>query len=223
MKKLIKKHIKAIATVDESHKLLALLLLADLAFISIHCLFIAGILSGPSYSIEVDLGFAEIYQYIKEFWIIVLLLLLAIKERHFTYLLWSLLFVFLLLDDSFTIHEEYGEYLSNYFEFKPMFNLRAKDFGELVVSLFSGFILLTSIGVSLLFSDNLAKQTSKKLFFLLIMLAFFGVFVDMLHVALPLGKSILGLIEDGGEMIVISITVWYTFGIETSQENLSDI
>ena len=223
MKKLTKKYIKAIATIDESHKLLALLLLADLAFISIHCLFIAGILSGTAYSIEADLGFSEIYQYIKEFWIIVLLLLLAIKERHFTYLLWSLLFVYLLLDDSFLIHEEYGLYLSNYFEFKPMFNLRAKDFGELIVSLFSGFILLSSIGVSLLFSDNLAKRTSKTLFFLLIMLAFFGIFVDMLHVASPSGKSILGLIEDGGEMIVISITVWYTFGIETSQENLPDI
>ena len=218
MKKLIKKHIKAIATVDESHKLLALLLLADLAFISIHCLFILGILSGPSYSIERDLGFAEIYQYIKEFWTIVLLLFLAIKERHFTYLLWSLLFVYLLLDDSFTIHEEYGLYLSNYFEFKPMFYLRAIDFGELIVSFFSGFVLLTSIGVSLLFTDNYVKQTSKHLFFLLIMLAFFGIFVDMLHQVLPWAKKIMGLIEDGGEMIVISITVWYTFGIETSQD-----
>ena len=60
-------------------------------------------------------------------------------------------------------------------------------------------------------------------FFLLIILAFFGIFVDMFHVAFPWGKSILGLIEDGGEMIVISITVWYAFGIETSQENLPDI
>ena len=99
-----------------------------------------------------------------------------------------------------------------------MFYLRAIDFGELIVSFFSGFILLTSIGVSLLFTDNYVKQTSKHLFFLLIMLAFFGIFVDMLHEALPWAKTIMGLIEDGGEMIVISITVWYTFGIETSQD-----
>lgn len=216
---LIKKCLKAIVTINEANKLLVLLLMADLAFICIHCLFILGILSGPSFSISADFGFAEIYQYIKEFWIIVLLLFVFIKEKHLTYLLWSLLFLYLLIDDSFRIHEEYGLYLSNYFEFKPIFNLRARDFGEIIVSLFSGFILLTSIGVSLLFSDNLAKRISKTLLFLLIILAFFGIFVDIIHVVIPNFKSILGLIEDGGEMIVISIIVWYTYKTEANQGN----
>ena len=221
MNNYIKEYSKAVDTSNKPPRLLTLLLLADLAFISIHCLVIIGVISGPSYSIEADLGFAEIYQYIKEFWIVVLLLMLAFKKQHIIYLSWSLLFIYLLLDDCFQIHEIGGSLLAAYFDFKPMFRLRPQDFGELIVSSVFGFIFLTFIGASLFMSDNMAKRVSKNLFFLLIMLSFFGVFIDMLHIAIPWATSIWGLIEDGGEMIVISVILWYSFGIETEPTQTS--
>lgn len=208
-----------ISTDKMSTKLLKLLLLADLAFICIHCFYRFGILSNPLFSIEQDMAYPEIYQYIKEFWIVVLLLILANNRRHIIYLSWSLLFIYLLLDDSLAIHETFGEYLVKYFEFKPMFELRAQDYGELCVSMLFGLLLFTFIGVSYFFSDNLEKKISKHLFILIVLLAFFGVLVDMLHVAIHWRTTLWGLIEDGGEMIIMSVIVWYIFGLGNSEIN----
>jgi hypothetical protein len=198
----------------ESTKFLFLLLIADLAFILLHGVYMVHFVSNPLFSIEKDLGYAEVYQYIKEFWIVVLLFITAIKRSHIIYFAWSLLFMYLLLDDSLQIHENFGRYLVNYFDFHAMFYLRAQDFGELSVSMLFGFLLFTFIGISYLFSDHIAKQISKHLFILVMSVAFFGVLVDMLHIAIPWGKSIWGLIEDGGEMLIMSIIVWYVFDLK---------
>ena len=203
----------------ESTKFLFLLLLADFAFILIHGVYKMHLVSSPLFSIEMDFGYAEVYQYIKEYWIVVLLLIVAIKRSRIVYFSWSSLFMYLLFDDSLRIHEKFGGYLVKYFEFQPMFHLRAQDFGELSVSMLFGFLLFTFIGASYLFSDHIGKQVSKHLFILVIFLAFFGVLVDLLHIAIPWGKSIFGLIEDGGEMLIMSIIVWYVFELKTAPVN----
>ena len=132
---------------------------------------------------------------------------------------WSVLFIYLLLDDSLIIHEKFGGYLAKYLDFQPMFYLRAEDFGELSVSILFGFLLFTFIGASYVFSGQIERHVSKHLFILIIFLAFFGVLVDMLHVAIPWGKTIFGFIEDGGEMLVISIIVWCVFELKTAAVN----
>ncbi|WP_175574395.1 hypothetical protein [Algoriphagus marinus] len=214
-----------IAIDKENTKFLNLLLIADLAFISVHCFYLLGIVTGPLYSIETDMGYAEIYQYIKECWIVVLLFILAIDRRRIIYLSWSLLFMYLLFDDSLQIHERLGEYLAQYFELKPMFGLRAQDFGELGVSMLFGFLLFSFIGASYLVSDNLEKQISKRLFILVVLLACFGIFVDILHTAIPWDQvfELFGLLEDGAEMIIVSFIVWFTFSLGKSQVNPSEI
>lgn len=58
------------------------------------------------------------------------------------------------------------------------------------------------------------KQVTKHLLILLLAVAFFGIFVDMLHTALKLGgrvKFLLGFVEDGGEMVMMSFIAWYVF------------
>lgn len=203
----------------ESTKFLFILLLADFAFIGVHCMYMTSILSNSLFSIERDFGYAEFFQYIKEFWIAVLLFILAIKSSHIVYFSWSLLFIYLLLDDSLKVHEKLGVYLADYFEFQPMFNLRAQDFGELIASMLFGFLLFMFIGVSYLISDNKAKKISKYLLVLVMSLAFCGVVVDMLHIAIPWGELMWALIEDGGEMLVMSVIVWYVFGLRSNPEN----
>jgi hypothetical protein len=200
----------------ETTKFLFLLLIADLSFMLIHIVYKMDLISNSLFSIEKDHGYAEVYQYIKEFWIVVLLFITAIKRTHIIYFAWSSLFMYLLLDDSLQIHEKFGSYVVNYFNYQPMFSLRAQDFGELSVSMLFGFLLFTFIGISYLLSDHIAKKISKHLFILVMSLAFFGVLVDMLHIAIPWGKSIFGLIEDGGEMLIMSIIVWYTFDLKTA-------
>ncbi len=208
-------HLTNLNLEKESTKFLFLLVLADLAFMMVHGLYKMHLVSNAMFSIRMDFGYAEVYQYVKEYWIVALLFLAAIKTRRIIYFAWSLLFLYLLLDDSLQIHEKLGAYLVNYFGFQPLFNLRAEDFGELIVSAFFGFLLFTFIGASYLFSDLVAKQISKHLFILAMSVAFFGVIVDMLHTAIPWGKTFIGLIEDGGEMLAMSIIAWYVFDMKT--------
>lgn len=200
---------------NKSTIFLILLLLADCAFVLLHGAYKLHLVSDPLFSVEKDFGYAEIYQYVKEYWIVILLFLTAIQRNHIIYFAWSLLFMYLLLDDSLQIHENFGDYLAEYFNFQPMFYLEGEDFGELGVSMISGLLLFTFIGISYLSSDQMAKQVSKYLFILVMSVAFFGVVVDMLHVAIPWGKAIFGLIEDGGEMLIMSIIVWYVFSLKT--------
>lgn len=143
---------------------------------------------------------------------------MAIKRKHLVYFAWSLLFLYFLLDDSLQIHERLGSDLANYFEFQSVYQLRALDYGELVVSMFFGVFLFSFIGFSYLYSDSTAKLVSKHLFILVMFMVFFGVLVDMVHSAIPWGKSISGLIEDGGEMMIMSVILWYVFDLELSSE-----
>ncbi len=201
-----------------SNKLLILLLLTDLALILIH-IYKMPFLGPTPFNIEKDRGYAELFQYFKEYWIVLLLFIIAIKRTHIIYFAWSILFTYLLFDDSLQIHEKLGYYLANYFDLQPRFNLRAVDFGELGVSFFSGLILFSFIGWAYLRSDSAAKQISKHLFILVLFMAFFGILVDMMHIAIPWGKSMWGLIEDGGEMIIMSIIVWYVFDLKFILKN----
>ena len=200
------------------NKFLILLLVTDFVFILLHCLFSLHFISDPLFSIGRDFGYAEIYQYIKEYWIMLLLFGMAIKRKHLVYFAWSLLFLYFLLDDSLQIHERLGSDLANYFEFQSVYQLRALDYGELVVSMFFGVFLFSFIGFSYLYSDSTAKLVSKHLFILILFMVFFGVLVDMVHSAIPWGKSISGLIEDGGEMMIMSVILWYVFDLELSSE-----
>ena len=110
----------------EKTKLLIVLLAADLAFIVLHVLHVyTGLLPSSLYSLSRDRGFAEFFQYTKEFWLALLLLLLAIKQRRGLYGVFSLIFVYFLVDDYGEIHERLGELLSETFRFQPL--LEAPD------------------------------------------------------------------------------------------------
>lgn len=138
-----------------------------------------------------------------------LLLHVTFRRRSALHFAWSLLFAYLLIDDSLTVHERIGVAVAKYFEFVPAFGLRAEDFGELSVSAVSAATLLILIGAAHYRADPASKQFSKHLFFLLISLAFFGVAADMVHMLFFSWDFFLALVEDGGEMLVMSIITWF--------------
>jgi len=175
----------------------------------------------PYYSLAKDRGYAEVFQYIKEYWIGLLFLYLAIKRRNFLYLSWSLLFGYLLLDDSFQIHEKLGSKVGSYFEFSPMLGLRAQDFGELIVSASFGSGFLGLIGLTYYFSDSSIKRTCRCLLVMLLVLVFFGIVMDMVDIMVksPVWSPILGTVEDGGEMLIMSVIAWFVFLLPELEEN----
>jgi hypothetical protein len=197
---------------DPSTKLFVMLLAADFVFIFLTLLYGLGIVTDQRFLITHDLSYGEFFQYTKESFIAFLFFLLALKKRRLLYFAWCLLFIYFLLDDSMSLHENWGLELVSELDLYPILNLRARDLGELIVSLFFGSILFTLIAVAYYFSPPEDKKISQILFLQIAILAFFGVFVDMVHSALALRG--LGLIEDGGEMIVMSTIAWYVYKLK---------
>jgi hypothetical protein len=210
----------------DSNRFLILLILADSGFIFVHLLHVhTNLFSGALFSIQRDLGYAEVFQYLKEFWIVVLLILLAIRRANFLYLAWSLLFLYLLVDDSLRIHERLGGLIVRRFDIHSAFGLRGQDFGELIVSFFFGTLLFSFIAAMHYVSHFSDKRISKHLFIGIALLVFFGVIMDMVDILFQqlMGTSVLGIVEDGGEMVVMSVITSFAFRLHSSHEEIPDL
>lgn len=199
------------------------LLAADFAFVLLHFLQLTDVINDTLFSLERDRAYPERFQYIKILSIAMLMLLVRKRTDMIGFSAWSFLFFYLLIDDALQIHESYGGYIATSFAVSPAFGLRAKDFGELIVTASAAVFFLGLIAVSYRRGSRAFRQASNHLFFLLLALAFFGVFVDMLHVATNMGwkvNFVLGAVEDGGEMIIMTIIAWYALLISARAGNV---
>ena len=200
---------------DNSIRLLCLFLATDLVFIILHLFYLyTDFVSNSAFSLAQERGYAEILQYIKEYWIALLFGVLAVRQRSVLYLGWSLLFFYLLLDDSLTIHETLAEIITERLGLQAVFNLRAVDVGEFLVSAGIGLFFLFFLAISYRFAKGIPRQTSKYLIIMLFALAVFGIAVDMLHSLLRFSlfwEPLLAMIEDGGEMVVMSVIAWFVY------------
>lgn len=208
---------------DNVKIVLFLLLAGDAFFIGIHLVHVSSntLLQNAMYSIQTDGGFSEWFQYLKEGWIAILCFALWKRTRSLFLVGWAFLFGYLLLDDSMQFHESGGESVSRHLHLTGMFGLRAQDLGELVVSGVMGLIFLFTIGLTYLRAPLNDKNVSRDFAFLVAVLVAFGVGVDSFHSIVASSTSYktatitLGVIEDGGEMISMSIICWYAFDLFT--------
>ena len=93
---------------------LVLLLVGDLVYIAIHLVWTeTTLLNSPLAALDVDRGYAEFFQYMKLLWTGLLLTCLCLRTRRWGYLAWALLFAYLLVDDSFSLHENLGKMLAD--------------------------------------------------------------------------------------------------------------
>lgn len=210
---------------DWAKKLLILLLATDIVFILIHIAYLLTLkFSGSAnalLSIETDGGYGEIFQYIKEFWIVLILGFFAIKQRSVLFLGWSLLFTFLLLDDSLRVHEQLGLLFSEKVNF-TILGIRARGVGEFVVSAGMGLLLFGMIAGAYRVGKPSERKISKRLIVLLLGLALSGILVDLLHVAitLPVINPALGILEDGAEHGIMSVITSFVFNLLSSEETV---
>jgi hypothetical protein len=193
---------------------LLLLICADIAFFILHILVTyAGVLEDFRMALEHDGGYAEFYQYIKEYWISILLAIASVRFRQVSLAIWSLLYGYFLLDDALLLHEKWGAAIGSHLGAGSFLHLRMQDYGELAVAMMILLIFLLLLLPSLRKCSHLCRRTNLDLAVLLLLLAFFGVFIDALHIflsSLP-GISFMTIIEDGGEMIILSITCSYAY------------
>ena len=202
---------------SETSRLLYLLLLTDVVLVFLHVLGKTDVLATTLVDLDVDGGYAEIFQYVKEFWIASLLVLLYVVRRKGCYLAWACLFFYFLADDSLQIHEQVGAYLAQTLDLQPAFNLRAVDLGELLVTAVAGTVLFLAIASTYLSGDKEVRRFSNRLFPLMVLLAICGVIFDMVEIMFVWGRPLWDLIEDGGELLAMSLILWYVFGQRPSQ------
>lgn len=206
------------AALDKSTILLGLLLLADLVFIVVHALHVwTPWFPAYSLSIEVDGGFAEMFQYLKMAGLVLCLGYQFYLSRGWTFAGWAVFFAFLLLDDMFFIHERAGAQIAVSLGFPEAFGLRTADVGEIAVAAVLGLCAVFMVWLAMRRGGTASRRVSQDILCLLGMLAVFAVAFDALHTITyfhaPAVAPLFAMIEDGGEMVVMSAIAVYAFDI----------
>ena len=193
-----------------SAQLLYLCVVADIVFIGLHILYeFIPVIDDPALKITLDRGYAEVFQYVKMFWIASILSVVAFRSRSLLYWVWVGFFSYLLLDDSLRIHENWSK--ADYFP--SLFGIHPHASGELIISGSIGVIFLSLIAATYRSGDRLAKSVSQVLVMMLILLGILGVLIDAFNSMVEVGifNPLLATLEDGGEMIVISFILAFVF------------
>jgi hypothetical protein len=189
----------------------AVLVTADVVLVAAHFAY----RHDPLYHLGHDGSYSEMFQYAKAYALACTFAALWWRYRQAVFGAWMLLFVFVLCDDALRIHERYGEALATQLAYPSVLGLRAKDLGELTVWTAFGLGFAALLFATYRRSSAEARRASRVLGLLFAILVFFGVALDMAHEAVS-GRFLrhaLGVIEDGGEMLAMSLICWFAFAL----------
>jgi len=191
--------------------LLILLLLIDGLFILLHLLYLEAVLHDDLFRLDWERSYAEFFQYAKMVAVILLLFVLNRRQPAAVHWHWLLLFGYFLLDDAFMIHETVGGMLVTRLNLPGLWGSRPQDLGELLVYAAAGLFFLIILLFTYFRSDQSARRLSHYLLLLMAALLFFGVFLDLPQymVSDPALFRWLTILEDGGEHLVLSVTVCF--------------
>lgn len=191
---------------------LVLLLATDLLFIGLHVLHVVTrFLPEMYFNITADRGAAEAFQMAKEYWIALLLIWLAWSRVSVSYLSWTVVFGYIAFDDLIMVHEKLGERIAHERGFSAMLGLRDVDLGEMTVYALAAAVLLPLLALAYVRGDATFRRMSRHLVGFLVLFAFFGGVVDMVHILIthPKLNEIVGMVEDGGELVTMTATASY--------------
>ena len=182
-------------------------------FIGVHALLSAlkflGFLEAGSFSflkVTQDGGIPEIFNYFKLCFASVVLILIYRRSRIPIYLILALIFTYALLDDAFTLHETLSLDLVEALALPDMWKqgLYAQFLYFAIVAILSASMLLGGW----IDASPTHRRLSLAMLASLCALAFFAVFVDFVHSLVNdswrFTDKALGLVEDGGEMLVVT-------------------
>jgi hypothetical protein len=198
---------------------LAVLLAVDVILIGLHFLhrlvyrgiFESAILSNTMFSMSEEAKLPDLFYFLKQLAIVLLLLYVARKTSRI-FIIWAAIFGYLLIDDVVQIHETIGFAFGNVMP--QIGTIAPSEIAQIGFLVLLGLVLF---GVSLLIiwrSEGETRQISIYLMALLGLAAFFGVGVDIVQsfVMDIFGVSgVVKVVEDGGEMIIISFILWYVY------------
>ncbi len=217
----------------KSPHILVLLLAADLFYILLHILHkipftnsLIPLLKKDAFSISQDLGLSESFQYAQELWVALLLIWLVFRLRKTNFWGWAALYFYFLLDDMLSIHEWMGDYagpwMNRIFSGTPLAGSKMDSVGEFLALATLGLVFVVIIYLTFRRSPPETRRAFVVLTWLTFALLFFGVGLDFGETFLPseILKALARLLEDGGEMLSMSVILWYTYllaGMDSSQ------
>jgi hypothetical protein len=202
--------------------LLVMLLSTDVAFIVLECFY--GATAGfhlSDFAIGQDWGYAETFQYVKELGIVIFFFLFLLRNPYLVSLGWQILFLYLLLDDALLIHERGGKFIAQHIFMAPetMLQGRVRVLSDHAVSVFFGSLILGFLSFGYYYAPKPLRRVSQHLFGLFIILILFGVLLDTVHQGFwALGPNLFKIsyvVEEAGEMVMISVIAWYVHRLVT--------
>jgi hypothetical protein len=170
--------------------------------------------------VAADWSLPEMFNYFKWLMIVVALLAIASRERAWSAVVWAAVFLMIFLDDAFQLHESLGTGLAASADFRNMAYFRGQDFGEIAIFGLMGLVVALLLIKHSPRKGTLSYVLAKRYLTIVGGLVVFGVLVDAAHIVIqmmtagyrygwPISYAI-GLIEDGGEMVVASFAVAVT-------------
>lgn len=183
-------------------KLLIVFAATDLLFIGLHLAFQFQVTRDHVFSLDGDRVAGEFWQYVKEYWVLAGIAVLAWRRRQLIYVIWSTVFAYLLADDAMEIHGRIGPKIGKVLQLRAVGNLQQEDLGELVFTTTCAVALLCIMALLYRKADPDAKRVTFVLVVGLLLMGVFGVGCDAMHALTKL--SALTVIEEGGELLVMS-------------------
>ena len=183
----------------------------DGLFLAVHVLHMLEVQAflGEAFNLQTDGGHSEVFQHLKELLIALTLASLAWQKRGVVHAYWAVVFAYLLVDDRFMIHETMGPRVSAALGLERYLQY-PHDVGQVVYSAAVAGAIILAFALLLARTAASLRPFSLGLLGLVLVLGFFGVAVDLVHVmATNVGIRGLGILEEGGEMFVMSAMVAY--------------
>lgn len=195
---------------EQPKRLLLVLLGVDVALVILHVVTDGG--RGPLTSLDTDTGLGGLWGFGKAIAAAWFAHRVVRRTQITVYLVWAVTFVTVALDDLAEIHENVGDRLAGAVDLPSVAGLRGADLGELLVWAMLGAPLLVLIGVTVRHADVRGRVDSVRFFALMAVLVATAAGLDAVHMAStdttggdPWAVTPVGVLEDGGELIVVSL------------------
>ena len=200
------------------HSVTMPLLVADAVLIVLHgglgLLSMASALAIPDIlRIDRDWSLGEMLNYAKWLALAALSALLFRRQGQAIFLGVLILSLVALLDDSLQLHERFES--AEVFGFVPVLHL-PRGMGELTFMALEGLAIAGTLAYGWIKAPRLVRRQVVPLLLLLGAAAFCAAPIDFLHLQAPprsIVAGLLGILEDGGEMVFLSLAVGYAAGL----------
>lgn len=197
------------------------LLLVDVLLILLHVgvgiATVAGMIekSPNALRIDRDWGIGETTNYMKWLFLIGIALTLNSRRKQPVFLGIALLGLLALLDDSLQLHEYFGDVIA-----PLLFSDLPMGIGEIMFMTMEGIVVALAFAYGWKHSSPLARAQTLPLLLLFAGAVFCGVVIDFLHTHTPAAtrlEDLMAILEDGGEMIFLSLMVGYAAALPSRQ------